>query len=127
MKVFKFNELNNCDLIVDAVYEGGNNGNVGDDPINKILPVGNQGGFRYAGSLDSLKYVILYTSGENIDWPDTIDAETGIFQYYGDNKKPGHELHDTKKNGNLILKNIFESLHSEVSPRENIPPILLIL
>jgi hypothetical protein len=125
MKVFKFNELNNCDLIVDAVYEGGNNGNVGDDPINKILHVGNQGGFRYAGSLDSLKYVILYTSGENIDWPDTIDTETGIFQYYGDNKKPGHELHITKKNGNLILKSIFESLHSEVSPRENIPPIFI--
>tara|TARA_R110001606_G_scaffold395471_1_gene567836 strand:- start:1912 stop:2073 length:162 start_codon:yes stop_codon:yes gene_type:complete len=50
--------------------------------------------------LDNLKYVVLYTSGENIDWPDTIGTETGIFQYYGDNKKPGHELHDTKKNLN---------------------------
>tara|TARA_R100000935_G_scaffold58912_1_gene99666 strand:+ start:25155 stop:26366 length:1212 start_codon:yes stop_codon:yes gene_type:complete len=125
MRIFKFNELENCDLIIDAIYEGGNNGNVGDDPINKILPVGNQGGFRYAGSLNTLKYVVLYTSGENIDWPDTIDTETGVFQYYGDNKKPGHELHDTKKNGNLILKNLFESLHSENSPRENVPPIFI--
>jgi len=125
MKIYPFDKLSDCDLIIDAVYEGGNNGNVGDDPINKILPVGNQGGFRYAGSLSNLKYIILYTSGENIDWPDTIDTETGIFQYYGDNKKPGHELHDTKKNGNTILKNLFESLHSQVSPRTNIPPIFI--
>lgn len=125
MKIYPFDKLSDCDLIIDAVYEGGNNGNVGDDPINKILPVGNQGGFRYAGSLNNLKYIILYTSGENIDWPDTIDTETGIFQYYGDNKKPGHELHDTKKNGNTILKNLFESLHSQESPRTNIPPIFI--
>ena len=110
MKIYPFDKLSDCDLIIDAVYEGGKKGNVGDDPINKLLPVGNQGGFRYAGSLNNLKYIILYTSGENIDWPDTIDTETGIFQYYGDNKKPGHELHDTKKNGNTILKNLFESL-----------------
>ncbi|APA65642.1 restriction endonuclease [Maribacter sp. 1_2014MBL_MicDiv] len=125
MRIFEFSKLENCDLIIDAIYEGGNKGNVGDDPINKILPVGNQGGFRYAGSLNSLKYIILYTSGENIDWPDTIDTETGIFQYYGDNKKPGHELHDTKKNGNTILKNLFESLHSNESPRAKIPPIFI--
>ena len=125
MKIYPFDKLSNCDLIIDAVYEGGKKGNVGDDPINKLLPVGNQGGFRYAGSLNNLKYVILYTSGENIDWPDTIDTETGIFQYYGDNKKPGHELHDTKKNGNTILKNLFESLHSQESPRVHIPPIFI--
>ena len=125
MKIYPFDKLSNCDLIIDAVYEGGKKGNVGDDPINKLLPVGNQGGFRYAGSLNNLKYVILYTSGENTDWPDTIDTETGIFQYYGDNKKPGHELHDTKKNGNTILKNLFESLHSQESPRVHIPPIFI--
>ena len=125
MKIYPFNNLSSCDLIIDAIYEGGNQGNVGDDPINKILPVGNMGGFRYAGSLKALKYIVLYSSGENIDWPDTIDAETGIFQYYGDNKKPGYELHDTKKNGNLILKNLFDSVHSKEHPREKIPPILI--
>ncbi|WP_019671201.1 restriction endonuclease [Eudoraea adriatica] len=125
MKIYQHNELGNCDLIIDAIYEGGNRGNVTDDPINKILPVGNQGGFRYAGSLQKIKYIILYTSGENIDWPDKIDNETGVFQYYGDNKTPGHELHDTAKNGNIILKNLFESLHSHDKPRENIPPIFI--
>lgn len=125
MRVFNNTELKNCDLIIDAIYEGGNNGNVSDDPISKIFPVGNQGGFRYAGSLESLKYIILYTSGENINWPDSINLETGVFQYYGDNKKPGHELHDTKKKGNLILKNLFESLHSDLLPRQDIPPIFI--
>ena len=125
MKIYQHNELNNCNLIIDAIYEGGSNGNVGDDPINKILPVGNQGGFRYAGSLGNLKYIILYTSGENIDWPDTIDIEIGTFQYYGDNKKPGQELHDTKKNGNAILKTLFHSLHSTDNPRILIPPIFI--
>ena len=123
MKIFNNNELAGCDLLVDAIYEGGNQGNTGDDPITKILPVGNQGGFRYAGTLDNLKYVVLYSSGENLDWPDNIDTETGVFKYYGDNKKPGFEIHDTKKKGNLILKNLFEALHSVDNPRKSIPPI----
>jgi hypothetical protein len=125
MKIYPFNDLDNCDLVIDAIYEGGNNGNVSDDPISKILSVGNQGGFRYAGSLDKLKYIILYTTGEHVDWPDTIDIETGILQYYGDNQNGGYELHDTPKKGNLILKKLFESLHSQKSPREYIPPIFI--
>ena len=86
MKIVPFNKISNCDLIIDSIYEGGNYGNVGDDPISKILPVGNQRGFRYTGKMDKLKYIVLYTSGEDMDWPDKIDSETGIFQYYGVNK-----------------------------------------
>lgn len=125
MKIYPFIELSKCDLIIDAIYEGGDKGNVSDDPITKIFPVGNQGGFRYAGKINSLKYIVLYTSGENIDWPDTIDNETGRFNYYGDNKKPGFEIHNTKKKGNLILKNLFDSLHCEINPRKKIPPIFI--
>ena len=125
MKIYQFQELSSCELIIDAIYEGGNKGNAGDDPINKILPVGNQGGFRYSGSVNQIKYIVLYTSGENLDWPDKIDVETGIFQYYGDNKKPGYKLHDTKKKGNLILKKLFESLHSQENSRNTIPPIFI--
>ena len=62
-------------------------------------------------SINALKYVVLYTSGHNIDWPDTIDSETGIFKYHGDNRTPGKDLHDTKKQGNIILKNIKSILH----------------
>lgn len=125
MRIFRHDELGSCDLIVDAIYEGGNNGNVGDDPIHKIMPVGNMGGFRYAGRINSIKYVVLYTSGHNIDWPDTIDSETGIFKYHGDNRTPGKDLHDTKKQGNIILKNIFDSLHSKNNTRQNVPPIFI--
>jgi hypothetical protein len=120
-----FEDLIQSDLLIDAVYEGGQNGNVGDDPIGKLLPVGNQGGFRFAGSQSNLKYLVLYTSGEDTEWPDIIDIETGVFKYYGDNKKPGNDLHSTKKKGNLILKSLFDSLHSVINPRKNIPPIFI--
>ena len=45
-KVFKFKELEKADLIVDAIYEGGDKGNVSDDPISKLLKCGNQAGYR---------------------------------------------------------------------------------
>lgn len=123
--IINFENLIESDLFIDAIYEGGNSGNVGDDPIGKIFSVGNQGGFRYAGREGSLKYLVLYTSGEDSDWPDNINTETGIFKYYGDNKKPGHDLHSTKKRGNIILKNIFDSLYSIDEPRNNVPPIFI--
>ena len=97
MIIIGHDNLKKTDLYIDAIYEGGDNGNVADDPIGKIFPVGNQGGFRYAGSENNLKYLILYTSGEDFEWPDTINTETGVFKYYGDNKKPGNDLHLTKK------------------------------
>jgi hypothetical protein len=123
MKIYAFDQLSNCDLIIDAIYEGGNSGNLKDDPINKLLSVRNQGGFRFAGKAPNYKYVVLYTSGNDIDWPDNIDTETGIFQYYGDNKKPGQDLHKTS--GNLFLKILFDSLHSENDQRVNVPPIFV--
>jgi len=97
MKVVPFQSLEDCNLIVDAVYEGGSSGNAGDDPISKLMPgSGNQGGFRASGQGEKKNFVVLYTSGENRDWPDRIDLNTGQFVYYGDNKTPGHELHDTR-------------------------------
>ena len=48
MKIYAFDQLSNRNLIIDAIYEGGNPGNLKDDPINKLLSVGNQGGFRFA-------------------------------------------------------------------------------
>jgi hypothetical protein len=45
------------------------------------------------------------------------------FIYYGDNKRPGHELHETQRCGNLILRNLFEALHAK--NRIAIPPIFI--
>jgi hypothetical protein len=49
-KVIPFDHLAGADLTVEAIYEGGTAGHAADDPLGKLVPVGNQGGFRYAGS-----------------------------------------------------------------------------
>lgn len=121
---YQFSELKNVDLVIDAIYEGGNSGNAGDDPISKLMGCGNQGGFRIVGSLKkNINYCVLYSEMSNNEWPDELNSESGQFLYFGDNKKPGHELHDTKKNGNLILKAIFDNLHS--NNLDKIPPIFV--
>jgi hypothetical protein len=57
-----------------AVYEGGQTKDAGSDAISKVTPgSGNQGGFRAAGTGDDKKFVVLYTSGEDRDWPDHLD------------------------------------------------------
>lgn len=123
-RIVSFDTLSEADLIIDAIFEGGNRGNAGDEPISKLLAgSGNQGGFRIAGKLDNPKFVVLYTSGEDKDWPDTLNLSTGEFMYFGDNKTPGHELHDTSKGGNKVLRNTFEHLH--LSRRELIPPFFV--
>lgn len=122
-----FEELPTSDLLLDAIYEGGIRGNASDDPISKLVGVGNQGGFRIAGTIvgGDVKVIVLYTTMDDVDWPDTIDYETGLFYYYGDNKQPGHELHDTPRKGNVLLRNLFESIHLEHPNREKVPPILI--
>jgi hypothetical protein len=122
-KIFKFTDLEHADLVIDAIYEGGVSGNAGDDPISKLMGCGNQGGFRQKGALEDIKYCVLYSELSNHEWPDELNSERGQFIYFGDNKKPGHELHDTNKKGNLILKNTFESLHSV--NRNKIPPFFI--
>lgn len=49
-QVVPFSELSNADLVVDQLYDGGTTKTMADDPLARSLPVGNQGGFRYAGS-----------------------------------------------------------------------------
>ena len=50
---------------------------------------------RITGLGEKKKFTVLCTSGENRDWPDQLDVNTGRFIYYGDNRKPGRELHAT--------------------------------
>lgn len=125
MKVFSFSDLTSCDLHVDAVYQGGRSGNSRDDPLTHLLSVSNRGGFRYRGSLTSLKMVVLTSSLSDPDWPDTIDRETGIFTYYGDNKKPGVELHETGRKGNELLRIIFEQAQGSIEQRRRVPPVFI--
>lgn len=53
----------------------------------------------------------------------SLDPETGTFTYYGDNKKPGRELHDTPRYGNILLRNMFDALHT--GRRDQVPPVLV--
>jgi hypothetical protein len=123
-----FDQLAGCDLLLEQVYKGGKVGNASDDPLNRILSgVGNQGGFRAMGkaSHDAVRLVVLYTSGTEPDWPDQLDPYTGAFTYFGDNRSPGRELHDTPKKGNLLLRTVFERAHAGLAGRAKVPPFLL--
>lgn len=126
VRVVSYGELPDADLIIDAVYEGAAGGHLSGEALSKLLPgSGNLGGFRAAGRGDDKKFVVLYTSGEDKDWPDRLDLNTGQFVYYGDNKTPGHELHDTRPGGNRILKHVFDLLHSAPPDRSRIPPFFI--
>jgi hypothetical protein len=124
--IIPYTDLSSSDLIVDAVYEGEAGSHLSGEPLSNVLRgVGNLGGFRSAGRGEDKKFVVLYSSGEDRDWPDTLDLNTGQFVYYGDNKSPGHELHDTVPGGNLILRRVFDLLHGPAEGRAKIPPFFV--
>ncbi len=122
-----FSELKHSSLILDRRYQGGSAGHAGDDPLAQLLPVGNQGGFRYLGSVrdNTVRLVVLYTSGAEPDWPDSLDVHTGLFTYFGDNRRAGRELHDTPRQGNALLRKIFQSSREGAEQRAQVPPLLL--
>ena len=95
-----FEELEGTELIIDCIYEGGTQPNHSADPLHYIFPkCGVSGGFRKVNRNDGSgkpAYVILYTTMSELEWPDYLDEETGVFRYFGDNRKPGRELTNTK-------------------------------
>ena len=125
----KFEDLDKADLMIDCIYKGGNiNHNIADEPFHKLIPgCENSGGFRKKLREDDKSkyaYVVLYTSMEELEWPDFLEEETGIFRYYGDNRKPGREITDTKKKGNKILETVFQMLN-EGTHLDDIPPFFV--
>lgn len=91
----QFEDLEKSDLIVDCIYKGVKVSNMSAEPFHKLIPrCENAGGFRKKLREDEsgkYAYIVLYTSMEELEWPDYLDEETGIFRYYGDNR----ELTDT--------------------------------
>lgn len=126
--VVQFEDLEKADLIVDCIYKGGSAPNISAEPFHKLIPgCENSGGFRKKLREDGsgkYAYIILYTSMEEMEWPDFLEEETGIFRYYGDNRTPGKSLTDTKKKGNLILEMVF-SLLNEGKNLKDIPPFFV--
>ena len=48
-----------------------------------------------------------------------------MFTYFGDNKKPGRELHDTPRFGNRLLRDLFESFHAGGESRRTMAPVMV--
>lgn len=118
--------LGSSDLVVDMVYGGSRNGNSSDDPLPYLLGVDNGAGFRHLGKrpeVRTLKLLALKTSFSDPNWPDSLDSENGLFVYYGDNRKPG-DLHQTPRQGNLMLRNLFDEAHNH-QQSQHFPPIFL--
>ena len=103
-----FEKLQNADLVVDTVYKGGKVSGKGSEVLSKLMPgCSNSGGFRKVMRKDGSglpAYVVLYTSMQELAWPDYLDEETGIFRYYGDNRSPGKTILDTPRKGNQLLE-----------------------
>lgn len=118
--------LDTVDLSVDEVYGGSRNGNSSDDPLPKLLGVDNGAGFRHLGQrpgVKTLKLLVLKTSFSDQNWPDSLDGENGTFVYYGDKREPG-DLHQTPRQGNLMLRNLFDEAHQH-QESSAFPPIIL--
>lgn len=125
---YAFSDITTAPLVLDAVYAGGDAGNAGDDPLARMFPgAGNQGGFRQIGGRDfgKCRALLIYTSGRETDWPDQMNLERGTLTYYGDNRHPGKDLHDTSRGGNLLLKEMFDALNGPLQRRRLIPPIFV--
>ena len=123
-----FEKLDTSDLIVDCVYKGGVGPSADNEPLHHVFPkCGVNGGFRKVNRTDGSgkpAYVILYTTMDELEWPDYLDEETGIFRYYGDNRKPGRELTDTKLKGNELLEMVFALLNGHGSMHD-MPPFFI--
>ena len=129
MKTIPFDKLPTSDLIVDALYKGGEVNGMGSEVLSKLLPnCGNSGGFRKVMRKDGSRlpaYVVLYTSMQELAWPDYLDEETGVFRYYGDNRTPGKTILDTPRKGNQLLEEVFSMLNSKDGSIRDIPPFLV--
>ncbi|MDC1295001.1 hypothetical protein N8077_01520 [Myxococcota bacterium] len=116
----------NADLIIGTTYAG-RTPDIGDEPISTLLPCGNMGGFRARGSIENkqVDLVALVTTFADPEWHDDFDKGSGRFTYFGDNKKPGRDLHDTSRKGNELLRWIFSAVHVQDHQRHLVPPFFV--
>lgn len=122
-----FDDVSTADLQIDATY-GSLSTDMTSEPLNAIFRCGNRGGFRQkrVRPKGPLSFVVLFSTLSDPDWPDVLDMEEGLFTYYGDNKKPGHDLHQTKRGGNRILAaETFGLLLADQPNRSQVPPFFI--
>ena len=122
-------------LRVDSLYRNTNNWNNAKDEFNRFFRfpdgkgINNTSGFRpkskaNTGRTDILDcaFCVLVTNFEESEWPDSLNVETGLFTYYGDNRSPGSAIDKTPVGGNRLLQDVFSKAHSQ--RRQDIPPFL---
>jgi hypothetical protein len=118
-----FEDLADADLHPGCICEAGATNDFAADPLARVLPVGNQGGIRARGSIERPTLVVLKTNWQEPEWPDYLDRETRTLEYFGDNRKPGSDLH--RPRGNRYLVGQFQRLHNPAAPRQGCAPFLL--
>jgi len=120
-----YDKLATADLVVDSIYESDRNfpaSEIRGEPLNPLMGVGNLGGSRPKNGQNGTLFSVLTSTGVEAAWPDSLNSETGVYTYFGDNRKPGRDLHKTPNQGNEILKKAFELASStKAEEREKCP------
>lgn len=129
MQRIRFRDLKTTDLFVDAIYESDRDalpGALSAEPLNKLMGVGNLGGFRTRRGSNGIIYAVITSTGVEAAWPDSLDTFNGTYTYFGDNRTPGREMHDTKPRGNALLRDAFYLAHSGTSELRSQCPLFFI-
>lgn len=124
MRVIPFSQLGSADLFIDAIYESDRTrpkGSLASEPLSKLMGVGNLGGFRPKAGQNGIMAVVLTSTRAEPEWPDSLDVFTGTYTYFGDNRSPGVEMHQTKQRGNQILRDAFALAHGSADERARCP------
>lgn len=122
---FTFEELEKAPLIVGAIYQSKESSDIKYEPISTLfkgLGIGNMGGYRPKTKAIP-PFAILYTTGKEKEWPDIFIPETGVMEYFGDNRSPEKDLLDTPLNS--MLTKCFELLEGSEEERKKVPPFLI--
>jgi hypothetical protein len=122
---FRAEEFLSSNLIPGAIYRASTESvGKGNEVLSQLLPgISNSGGFRARRAEDGdPQIVVLYSTGAEGEWPDSLDSDGETFTYYGDNRKPGNEIHSTSRGGNRLLRKWFDSLSA--GAQETVPLVL---
>ena len=128
MRKIPFSELRAADLFIDALYQSDRTqpkGSLASEPLSKLMGVGNLGGFRPKAGSNGIMAVVLTSTRSEPEWPDSLDVYTGTYTYFGDNRSPGVEMHQTKQRGNQILRDAFALAQGTEDERAQCPLFLI--
>ena len=123
MKSVSYYEIEFNKLVIDCIYEDSreNGSPLSGQPLQKLFPgIGNMKGIRTIGRRPDWKLYVLTSTQREPDWPDVLDEASGVLTYWGDNRTPGRELHNTP--GNFMFREIFDRALSSNQDRKLVPP-----